>query len=277
MEDRTTGDSATPDRLYEAKNANLNLSIDVMSHAVGDLYKTYLSWFLREKFPEPRRILDIGCDNGIITCFYASVYPAAEVIGVDQSANGLRCAGQLSERLGLSNVFFQTANISEPIPSLGDFDLVSCLNVLHEVVKVPSLDGWSLRDLDGQINNQPDLMGARLAELVSPETGFMIIMDRLSGPDSVLWVIRFLEHAGLTHDWNRSWLLEFSNADGENEILPLLVSKRGLNILAFLSYRELTDAQQSSKISTHIYFGDTMHCIHGYAIINSGLSGFFKL
>lgn len=95
------------ERLYRAKNANWELSRDVTSQYAGRQYANYLSLFVAVKEPPTAtRILDIGCDNGVATCFYASQFPDAEVFGIDRCAEGIGCAEHLARILGLKNVKF---------------------------------------------------------------------------------------------------------------------------------------------------------------------------
>lgn len=95
------------EQLYRAKNANWELSRDITSQHAGRQYANYLSLFVAVKEPPTAtRILDIGCDNGIATCFYASQFPDAEVVGIDRCAEGIACAQHLARILGLRNVTF---------------------------------------------------------------------------------------------------------------------------------------------------------------------------
>jgi SAM-dependent methyltransferase len=95
------------ERLYRAKNASWELSRDVTSQYAGRQYANYLSLLVIAKEPPTAtRILDVGCDNGIATCFYASQFPDAEVIGIDRCAEGIACAEHLARMLGLGNVRF---------------------------------------------------------------------------------------------------------------------------------------------------------------------------
>lgn len=99
------------ERLYIAKNANWELSRDITSQHAGRQYATYLSLFASVKEPpSAARIIDVGCDNGIATCFYASQYPNAEVLGIDRCAEGIACAEHLARMLGLKNVRFLHGN-----------------------------------------------------------------------------------------------------------------------------------------------------------------------
>lgn len=95
------------EQLYQAKNANWELSRDITSQYAGRQYANYLSLFVAVKEPpDATRILDIGCDNGLATCFYASQFPNAEVFGIDRCAEGIACAEHLARILGLKNVTF---------------------------------------------------------------------------------------------------------------------------------------------------------------------------
>jgi ubiquinone/menaquinone biosynthesis C-methylase UbiE len=99
--------AALVERLYRAKNASWELSRDVTSQYAGRQYANYLSLFVAAKEPPTAtRILDIGCDNGIATCFYASQFPDAEVVGIDRCAEGIACAKHLANALGLKNTTF---------------------------------------------------------------------------------------------------------------------------------------------------------------------------
>ena len=88
--------------IYSAKNRNMALSIEFARWS-ADLYRQYLEWFVSHAPHSPRAILDIGCDNGVVTCFYAWKYPEATVVGMDINASGIRCARELAKEIGVSN------------------------------------------------------------------------------------------------------------------------------------------------------------------------------
>ena len=96
MNDRAQRGPGPP--LYEAKNASLDLSLDIASRFDGDFSRKYLKWFLGEGFGAPKSILDIGCESGLLTCFYASVYPDAEVLGIDRCMTAIARAEELQYR-----------------------------------------------------------------------------------------------------------------------------------------------------------------------------------
>src|SRR5262245_22219046 len=70
--------------VYGAKNATLSLSLDATMAFMGDRLLAWLRWLMDDFAPRlarrPHRVLDLGCDNGLLTCFYAGTWPDAEVI-----------------------------------------------------------------------------------------------------------------------------------------------------------------------------------------------------
>jgi 2-polyprenyl-3-methyl-5-hydroxy-6-metoxy-1,4-benzoquinol methylase len=90
--------SASDERnLYCLKNRSFELSMDFSRYSV-DLYRRFFEWFLQNISLDPVSILDLGCDNGIVTCFLALAYPNAKVIGIDTCENGIKCSEQLRSK-----------------------------------------------------------------------------------------------------------------------------------------------------------------------------------
>lgn len=79
----------------------------------------------------PRRILDMGCTIGNSTVPWKRLFPDAEVIGIDVSADMLRYAHARAEALGVPVGFVQ-ANAEFTEFEAGTFDLVASCLLLHE-------------------------------------------------------------------------------------------------------------------------------------------------
>jgi|KBSMisStandDraft_5_1062788.scaffolds.fasta_scaffold52891_3 SAM-dependent methyltransferase len=75
---------------------------------------------------QPKRILDFGCGIGDTTAYLASMFPAAEVIGVDEADRALEHA---VERFGADRVRFEGIENISP----GYFDLVYVNGVFHHI------------------------------------------------------------------------------------------------------------------------------------------------
>jgi SAM-dependent methyltransferase len=116
---------------YELKNSSLDLSLYVGESASSNMW--FASWVVCENLPPPLELLDIGCENGVLTCFYASLWPDAKVIGIDQSPVAVAAARQLAQRLNLGNVSFEHADARQFLDTnVGRFQIITATHVMHE-------------------------------------------------------------------------------------------------------------------------------------------------
>jgi len=148
LKDQAEG-KVSDDAVFELKNSSLSLSLD-MSNISADLYKKYFDWFANRKGPAPKKILNVGCDNGIVTCFLAVLYPEAEVVGVDGRSTAIECANELSSQLALSNVSFKQIQLNELSNHFDEnsFDLIVSLDSLQEVMNLKELPRyWSTGEM----------------------------------------------------------------------------------------------------------------------------------
>jgi tRNA G46 methylase TrmB len=79
------------------------------------------------------RVLDFGCGVGILTTFYAGLFPDRVFVGLDRSAASIAAARQQASELGLANVQFECVDgDAEPITEPYDLILSSHALVQHE-------------------------------------------------------------------------------------------------------------------------------------------------
>ncbi len=92
--------------------------------------------YLRSQAPQfagarVHRILDLGCGAGQLTTTLAQVYPAAQVIGVDNDPRAITKARSRAQESKRNNVEFVVGDIEVGLPS-GPFDLIyASLVLLH--------------------------------------------------------------------------------------------------------------------------------------------------
>ncbi|MGW7584094.1 class I SAM-dependent methyltransferase [Kitasatospora sp. NPDC054768] len=111
---------------WDALAAHLELEADLRAGAVTEAGR----WLLGlHGEGEVRRVLDVGSGPGVIAGLLAEVFPAAEVVAVDQSAALLeRARTRSGGRLGT-----QQADLPEEFGKLGEADLIWSGNAVHHL------------------------------------------------------------------------------------------------------------------------------------------------
>jgi len=89
-----------------------------------------------------RTILIAGCGTGYEALNMATRYPEARILGVDLSVASLAYGKQKADEFGIRNVEFVQADILE-LENLGEqFDLITCVGVLHHMED--PVEGWRM-------------------------------------------------------------------------------------------------------------------------------------
>ena len=88
--------------------------------------------YINKKLFGSKIILDIGCNDGLKTIFYAINNPKSQIIGIDIAENPLNIAKEKSDRNKCKNVrFFKKNFLNKPIRH--KFDIIILDHVLHEL------------------------------------------------------------------------------------------------------------------------------------------------
>ena len=126
---------------YAFKNGSLPLSLAISEIFDADYIRKICSWLADNEEYLGNRILDVGCDNGIITCFIAQLCPEAKVTGIDRCEESITSARLLAEQLNLRNVDFVCDSIGKyPVK---DFDTVIALRISQENIKEPVINAYN--------------------------------------------------------------------------------------------------------------------------------------
>ena len=274
VDDRQSGNNTDP---YEIKNDSLDFSIAIAEQYYSDFYVHFLAWLEREQIPEPQRVLDIGCENGILTTYFAKTWPEAEVIGIDKNAKALQVAKELSERASISNVQYRQMEVSEISRQvLGPFDLVFSSVVMHEALgdapenclyfSFPSF--WRVQDVipDKFPATTTSTLG-KIQGLLAQNDARFITVDRVTGTENLLWWYKCLEASGFDISLARSYALEWKhfNPDSPTETFSVTVCLPGREefrpvepgeALSMLSFRELGN-------KPHSYEGPLAEALYG--------------
>ena len=116
---------------YAFKNQNEYLNHTISGLWDGDIYRAIVNWLFEHREYFGRDILDIGCDNGILSCFIAKMLPKSQITGIDKCWKAMKVARKTAVCLGLANVKFFTAEAGRYDPS-ALFDTVISIRTVHE-------------------------------------------------------------------------------------------------------------------------------------------------
>ncbi|WP_405387254.1 class I SAM-dependent methyltransferase [Streptomyces sp. NBC_01102] len=84
--------------------------------------------------PRVRKVLDLGCGPGVISCLLAEVFPEAEILAVDGTPALLERTGARAERYGVGErVRTLHAELPQDLGKLGEADLIWVGNTLHHI------------------------------------------------------------------------------------------------------------------------------------------------
>lgn len=106
-EEDETEEKGAQNRFYAAKNVDLKTSVAVTGGFNGDTIRKICDWICTHTEAFGKRILDIGCDDGVVTCFIAKMLPDAEITAVDRCEAGIRVAQELAKKLKVKNIHFR--------------------------------------------------------------------------------------------------------------------------------------------------------------------------
>tara|TARA_Y100000588_G_C14240384_1_gene919064 strand:+ start:1694 stop:2491 length:798 start_codon:yes stop_codon:yes gene_type:complete len=110
---------------------------------------------LDSALPQECRVLDIGCNIGYLTTFYAIRSSRRHVVGCDNSGDSILRAVEESQKRNIDNVEFIVADIQEELPA-GTYDAITSSQTLSDV------------------KNQQDVL-KQIAESLSPTGVFLSV------------------------------------------------------------------------------------------------------
>ncbi|HYE80270.1 MAG TPA: methyltransferase domain-containing protein, partial [bacterium] len=102
--------------------------------------------------PDNGRYVDLGCNTGVLTTFYAAQRPAAQFLGVDRVPAPLKVARKDASALGLQNVKFDVADALRVIPGRNLDGVISTTAFWRKVEFAPrDLQRYEAADTPGKV------------------------------------------------------------------------------------------------------------------------------
>lgn len=135
---------AGPDAEPEAAFYDLAARSDILPVLYSQRYDYYLAIgpAVAERLAGARTVLDFGCGIGLLTTFYARLYPDISFVGVDRSAASLAAARERAAELGLRNLRVEQVDLSGA-SLVGEYDLLVCTHALLQAENDPGLPSTS--------------------------------------------------------------------------------------------------------------------------------------
>ena len=213
-----------------------------------DLYRQFFAWFIDfknsyDKNLDGKKILDLGCDNGITTCFIANLYPNSEIIGVDKCKKGIKCAEEIAQKLGVENVKFEVVDAKKVDKFFKEekFDLVISNRSMLEITNLPKLKSfWSIDEVENSIVVANSVLKFfNSVEKVMTHDAKLITFERLDGLEEILNFIKSMHASGLYADIDYMCKIQFNELN-DVEQMPLIVfDKTGRDEIGFYDAIEI--------------------------------------
>lgn len=120
---------------------------------------------------QAKDILDFGCGIGVLTIFYARLFPKKNFVGIDRSSASVAVAREMADKLGLHNLCFECVDV-EAEPLSGLYDLVVATHALVQAEQDLGLPSRSWRTFERERNLSQQLSFER-------RTGLAVRLERL--------------------------------------------------------------------------------------------------
>lgn len=242
------------ENIYEIVNQNLKLSID-FSNLTADFIRRFLEWFVQYKLEtNPKKILEIGCDNGITTCFLALQFPTAEVVGIDISKNGIDRARELADKLGISNVKFISTDFktfNEEYKDDNEFDIIVSLRTMHELTGYPpDPKHFSTKEFIEKLNLTENMIITSIKTLLKDSSSKYISCERLPYIESYAYWSELLIKSKLYINWNEA-AYNRSFELNETQTMPIFVaSGTNQNVTTFDGIVKFTNSVNKDNLNS---------------------------
>lgn len=217
-------------KIYTVKNKDLEMTMDFAGYYY-DLYTQFFKWLIEfknssDKNLDGKKILDLGCDNGITTCFIALAYPNSQIVAVDKCKKGIKCAQEISKKLEIKNIRFETVDAKKVDKFFKDekFDLIISNRSMLEITNLPRLKSfWSIDEVEKSIVVANSVVKFfKNVENVMTQDAKLVTFERLDGLEEILNFVKPMRESGLYLDAQNMCKIQFKEL-GDIEQMPLII------------------------------------------------------
>ncbi len=204
------------EELVDYLNQSLQMSLLAASFYDRVFFRRAMEALLRYEQFFAGDILDMGCGNGILTCFLARIHPDASVTGLDLSQAAVSAARELAGRLQADNVRFACSQApGQKKYEKNDYhDTVFSCRTVHENVKWKPLIEEKKEaplSMEEQAKRYEGYV-KELSALVKPR-GHLVSIERCEEDNICAGLVRALAGAGLCQV--KGTCIQFSCKNGD--------------------------------------------------------------
>lgn len=239
-----TDDGETTELVHQS----LSITLDTLGF-VAIKQCACMEWLAGADLTTPRRLLDVGCGSGVVTCFLSELFPEAEIVGIDRCANAILRAREIAQRLGCTHVRFENIALDDTlaVQALGMFDLITAITAFHEAFPNEILGARGHRP--GTANPVPEAPAAfvSLLAVLEVERGELLQIDRFPTRRQLSRWVGILAQSGMKPYPGQTDEVRYT-FDHVEQRLPVLRSRRVLHSAsAFVDVAGL-DSQPSIEL-----------------------------
>lgn len=210
------------DELVDYWNQDLQLSLLAASFYDRVFFRRVLEYLVKKDSFIAGDILDIGCGNGILTCFLALRHPDARITGLDLSSKAVSVANKLSQNLQINNTNFVT-----PEESLQEkYDTLFSCRTVHENVAWKALCKEPKPALlpIGELTKRHKKYAAKLAALIKTG-GYLISIERYEDDNTYAGLVSALNCVGFSQVRGSHMQFSCKNGDGTAAFQAMIFQK----------------------------------------------------
>ena len=180
--------------VYTLMNADYKTAMAFAGIHDESFYRVACNWLASRSEYITGNVLDVGCNNGIISCFIAKFFPNCHVTGIDREPAGIAVAKELAQKLGLNNIDFICTEINEYKPD-SLFDTLIASRTLAEnrkfVVPEPVTVSFLVKYKDAISEYRESLNGyAKVLSGLLNDDGNLVLVERIEDNEMMCgWVL----------------------------------------------------------------------------------------
>lgn len=210
------------EKLVDYLNQNIQMSLLAASFYDHVFFRRVMEYLLGYDTVWKGDITDIGCGNGILTCFLALQHPDSFVTGLELSRNAVFVAEELAGRLQVGNVRF----VDPEVPWQGQCDTLFTCRTVHENVAWRALceeakaSPLSVEEQEKRHRQYAE----KLSALIKPQ-GYLVSVERYEQDNAYAGLVRALEHLGVRQVKGTHMQFSCKNGDGAAVFQAMIFQK----------------------------------------------------